>query len=82
MTDIASAINIGPALAKDLREAGIHTLEELQAMGYREAIRRLRAAAPKRDCTHSMLALAGALEGKRWMALPADTRARVRQEAA
>ena len=78
--DIEEAVNIGPRLATELHRAGINTLEELEALGYLEAWRQLHAVAPKRDCTNSCLALAGAIEGVRWMKLPKDVRARVARE--
>ncbi len=81
MMDIQEAINIGPRLAAELRQAGINTLEELKALGYLEAWRQLHTVAPDRDYTNSCLALAGAIEGVRWMKLPKDVRARVAQEA-
>ncbi|HXG40771.1 MAG TPA: TfoX/Sxy family DNA transformation protein [Candidatus Limnocylindrales bacterium] len=77
-TPIERATNIGPKLAADLRTAGISTLEELRALGYLEATRRLRAAVPTRDCVQAGLALAGAIEGVRWTRLDAAERARIR----
>ena len=81
MTDIADAINIGPVLAGELRQAGITTLEALRALGYRDAWQRVHAVNPQRDCGNSLLALAGAIEGVRWMRLPAEMRARITGEA-
>ncbi|HXF71432.1 MAG TPA: TfoX/Sxy family DNA transformation protein [Actinomycetota bacterium] len=77
-TPIEAAINVGPRLARELRAAGISTLEELRALGAVEAARRLRAASPHRDCIHAGLALAGAIRGVRWTLLDPDTRARLR----
>ena len=74
MVAIAEAINIGPTLASDLGRAGLDTLEHLRAHGYREAWRRVHDVNPDRDCSHSMLALAGAIEGVRWTTLPEATR--------
>lgn len=79
--DIGEAVNIGPKLAMELRAAGITTLEELKALGYLEGWRRLGEVAPQRCCTNSCLALAGAIEGIRWMSLPAEVRARIGAEA-
>lgn len=79
--DIAEAVNIGPKLAEELKAAGIATLEDLQAIGYLEGWRRLGEVAPQRCCTNSCLALAGAIEGVRWMSLPKDVRARIGAEA-
>lgn len=81
MSRVESAINIGPVLAADLRRAGITTVEELREVGHVGAWRRLRQVAPDRDCTHTCLAIAGAVAGVRWMTLPAAERARIAAEA-
>lgn len=81
MTDIERAINIGPVLAVALRRAGIDTVEELGRLGYLAAWQRVQAMVPDRDCVHTCLALAGAVEGVRWTRLPADVRARISAEA-
>jgi hypothetical protein len=81
MTEIGCATNIGPVLAGELTRAGITTLETLREVGYQEAARLIQTVNPDRDCTNSMLALAGAIEGVRWMTLPAETRARITAEA-
>jgi hypothetical protein len=81
MTDIEDAINIGPVLAGELRQAGIGTLEQLREIGYMEGWRRIHTVNPDRDCGNSCLALAGALEGVRWMSLPKEMRLRIAAEA-
>jgi DNA transformation protein len=81
VTPIERAVNIGPVLSGELRQAGIETIEQLQRVGYVKAWRRIHAVNPERDCTHAMLALAGAIQGVRWTALPADVRADIRSEA-
>lgn len=77
MTALEEAINIGPVLAAELRQAGFQTLEDVRAVGSVEAIRRLRTVNPGRDCANSALAIAGALAGVRWMRIPADERRRI-----
>jgi DNA transformation protein len=79
--DIQQAVNIGPKLSADLRKAGIHTLETLQSLGVAEAWLRLRKVAPHRDCTHTCLALGGAIRGVRWMRLPEEEKKAILQEA-
>jgi DNA transformation protein and related proteins len=69
---LEDVVNIGPALAHDLRAVGIDDLEALRALGAPEAWRRLHAAG-SRDCLSSLLALEGAVRGVRWMQLaPGD----------
>jgi hypothetical protein len=68
-SDIATAVQAG------------HEEAVRQALGYLDAWRRLHTAAPDRDCANSLLALAGAIRGIRWMSLPPDERARIAAEA-
>jgi DNA transformation protein len=65
-------VNIGPALAHDLRAVGVEDLDTLREVGAPEAWRRLYAAG-SRDCLSSFLALEGAVRGVVWMQLaPGD----------
>jgi DNA transformation protein len=69
---LEDVVNIGPALAHDLRAVGIDNLDDLRALGAQEAWRRLYAAG-SRDCLSSFLALEGAVRGVGWMQLaPGD----------
>jgi TfoX C-terminal domain len=65
VTELETLVNIGPALAHDLRAVGIADAETLREAGADEAAQRL-ADAGLRDCTHSARALHGALAGRRW----------------
>lgn len=80
MATLEEAVNIGPVLAEELRQSGFETLEDMRAAGYLEAIRRLRAVNPERDCANSALAVAGAIQGVRWMKLPPEERRRILAE--
>jgi DNA transformation protein len=73
--------NIGKVLADRLRVAGITTPEQLHKLGDAAAFRRIRNELPEDACTHTRLALAGAVQGVRWHSLDADVRARLKQEA-
>jgi DNA transformation protein and related proteins len=69
---LEDTVNIGPALAHDLRAVGIADLEALRAAGAQAAWVRLHGAG-RHDCLSSLLALEGAVRGVRWMDLsPAD----------
>lgn len=74
-------VNIGPVLAEALELAGVRSLEDLRAIGYLEAWRRVKAVDANHGCVNSCLALAGAVAGVRWMSLPPEVRARVSAEA-
>jgi TfoX C-terminal domain. len=65
VTNLESLVNIGPALAADLRAVGIPDAETLRRVGAAEAVRRL-ADAGLRDCGHAARAIEGALSGRRW----------------
>jgi DNA transformation protein len=81
VTPIEDAVNVGSVLGAELRREGVDSLERLRELGYRAAWERLQAAAPDRDCAHSLLALAGAIQGVRWTQLPPAARERIRVEA-
>lgn len=76
---LEDTINIGDALAAELRQVGIDDREALCAIGAAEAWNRLYAA-DLRDCVSSRLALAGAVRGVRWSKLPPDLRAELSRD--
>jgi DNA transformation protein len=65
MTALENLVNIGPALAADLRTIGILDEQTLRMVGAQAAAERL-AGAGLRDCSHARRALEGALAGVRW----------------
>jgi len=73
--------NIGKVLAERLRIAGIGDPAALMKIGDAEAFLRIRAELPEDACTHTRLALAGAVRGVRWHALDERLRAKLRDEA-
>ena len=81
MSALEDLPNIGAVLAGRLRAAGIGTPEQLIRLGDEAAFLRLRADLPEEACTHTRLALAGAVHGVRWHALGADLRARLAADA-
>jgi len=81
MTALERAPNIGPTLARELRQVGVRDLDELRALGAVEAWERLRLAG-LRTCAHSLRALEGAIQGIDWMTMPEADRARLTTHAA
>jgi DNA transformation protein len=73
-------VNIGPALAHDLRGVGIEDAETLRDVGPTTAWVRLNAAGSC-NCLHSLLALVGAVRGVRWMEIAPDERDAVARAA-
>lgn len=70
---LEDVVNIGPALAHDLRAVGVMDLDALRAIGADEAWVRMHAAGCH-DCFSTLLALEGAVRGVRWMQISADDR--------
>jgi DNA transformation protein len=67
--------NIGNVLAERLHRAGIDTPSQLLQLGDAAAFSRIRAELADDACTHTRLALAGAVRGVRWHSLAPDLRA-------
>ncbi len=70
---LEDVVNIGPALAHDLRAVGVTDLDELRALGAGEAWVRMHAGGCH-DCLSTLLALEGALRGVRWMQISPQDR--------
>jgi DNA transformation protein len=66
MSAIETTPNIGKVLGGRLRHVGIDTREELELLGDVEAFAKLVRTYPEDACTHTRLALAGAVRGIRW----------------
>jgi len=81
MTALETLPNIGDVLAKRLRSAGVDSAESLLKLGDAAAFLRIRADLPEDACTHTRLALAGAVRGVRWHSLDEDLRMRLAEEA-
>lgn len=70
--------NIGPKSRVWLAEIGIHTLEDLEALGAVETYRRLKANRPTEVSLNMLWALQGALLNIHWNALSPDMKADLR----
>jgi DNA transformation protein and related proteins len=81
MSALEDMPNIGRVLADRLRAAGIKDEAALMTLGDGAAFLRIRAELPEDACTHTRLALAGAVRGVRWHSLDADLRQRLKDEA-
>ncbi len=69
--------NIGPELARLLDEAGVHSAEELRALGTQETFLRLKAHDPD-ACFHKLTAIEGAVQGIRKSQLDPERKAQLR----
>jgi DNA transformation protein and related proteins len=71
---VESTPNIGKALGGRLRAVGIDTRDELERLGDETAFAKICARFPEDACTHTRLALAGAVRGVRWHGLDPELR--------
>lgn len=81
MSKLEDMPNIGKVLADRLRAAGVKDEVALMKLGDAAAFLRIRAELPEDACTHTRLALAGAVRGVRWHALDEALRKRLKEEA-
>lgn len=77
---VAELKNIGPVSAQWLRAVGIHTLEELAALGAVEAYRCVGQHGLK-PSLNLLYALEGALRDLHWTALPVNLQQKLRAAA-
>lgn len=71
MASLHSMTNIGKVLEKELIEIGIHSSEELIAVGSRAAFDQIKLKAST-ACLSKLCALEGAVRGIRWHDLDED----------
>lgn len=72
--ELAKQLNIGKVVADRLAIVGINTLEELKAIGSKQAFLRLQTV-DKGACLHELMALEGAIQGVRKYNLPEEIKA-------
>lgn len=75
-------LNLGPASASRLLEAGIADEAALRHLGAVAAYRRVKHAFPRETTLVLLYALAGALTDTPWTALPPEIRDKLRRRAA
>jgi DNA transformation protein and related proteins len=72
--------NIGPKTTAWLHEVGIHTLEEIEALGAVEVYKRLKAAFPHKVSLNALYGLQAAILNIHWNDLPPDMKADLRAQ--
>jgi TfoX-like protein len=72
VTPLSSLKNLGPKTQSWLHEVGIHTLEDIGALGAVEAYKRIKIAFPDRVSLNALYALQATLLNIHWNALPPD----------
>lgn len=73
MGELSKLPNIGPAVEEQLICAGIHSREELEACGSKDAWLRIQAF-DSSACIHRLYALEGAVRGIKKAQLPEDVK--------
>ena len=71
---------IGPKTDARLAAIGIHDADALRGLGAVEAFRRLKAAHPGDTSLNALWAMQAFLMGIRWTEIPADLKARLKEE--
>lgn len=74
MDSLQQMPNIGAVLADRLRRGGVEDAGELRRLGAGRAFEKIREDLPEDACTHTLLALEGAIRGTRWTAIPQTER--------
>ena len=77
LSELKDLPNIGDALARQLREAGIETPQQLRDAGSQGAWLRIQQNDPS-ACMNRLLALEGAVRGVKKAELPGDCREELR----
>lgn len=78
MGELSKLPNIGNVVEEQLNEVGIHTLEELKAIGTEQAWLKIQEI-DESACIHRLLALEGAIQGIKKTLLPEERKAELRE---
>lgn len=78
MGELSQLPNIGKEVERQLKEAGIHTYEELKELGAERTWLKIQQNDPS-ACIHRLLALEGAIQGKKKTLLPEERRAELKE---
>lgn len=78
MGELQNLPNIGGKLEDQLRRIGVHTIDQLRAIGSRQAWRHILAIDPS-ACYMRLCALEGALQGVRWHDLSEQIKGQLRE---
>ncbi len=79
MNSLVSLPNIGDALSNKLQRIGITNLEELKAIGSKQALIIISALKNSGACLNMLYALYGAIQGIRWHNLSKEKKQELKQ---
>lgn len=72
--------NLGPKSSEWLASVGIHTLDDVVALGVVETYKRVKAAYPKQVSLNLLYGLQAALLDLPWNELPADIKVELKRQ--
>ncbi len=72
--------NMGPKSSEWLASVGIHTLDDVAALGVVETYKRVKAAYPDKVSLNMLYGLQAALLDLPWNELPADIKAELKKQ--
>jgi hypothetical protein len=72
--------NIGPKSSEWLASVGVHTLDDVAALGIVETYKRVKAAYPEKVSLNLLYGLQAALLDISWSELPADIKAELKRQ--
>jgi len=78
MEKLTDLPNIGPQLAKHLKQVGVETPEQLRCSNAESLFIQIRANDPS-ACVCKLMAIDGAIRGIRWHDLPAERKNELKQ---
>lgn len=73
-SNLTNIPNIGKVLAEKLEKIGVHTKEQLSAMGSENALIKIATLEGGDVCINMLYALEGAIQGVRWHNLDKETK--------
>ncbi|MCI0714579.1 MAG: TfoX/Sxy family protein [Chloroflexi bacterium] len=79
MTKLTDVRGIGPTTTEWLNEIGIHTLEDIQALGAVETYKRLKRAFPKFVTLNALWGLEAVLNDMDWRDISPERKAELRK---
>lgn len=78
--DLSNLKGLGPKTTAWLNDIGIHTLEDIEALGVVEVYKRLKEAYPHKVSLNALYGLQAAVLGIHWLALPPEMKAELKAQ--
>jgi len=79
-TELSKLKNFGPKTTDWLNDIGIHTLEDIEALGVVEVYKSIKEAYPHKVSLNALYGLQAAVLGIHWLALPPEMKAKLKAQ--